>query len=84
MIEFMHELYTVLQLKKKAGGYADNYCELIPEDTDKDGVLELKGTQYVCGWGHSDGLGMATSILKFDINNQKWILRDFTFEEFED
>lgn len=77
-------LYKGNKLRKKTEGSADNYSSLVPKDIDKDGILELKGMQYISGYGHSDGLGMAISVLKYNNKKQKWIVKSMEFEAFDD
>lgn len=76
-------LYVDSKLKELTAGSADNYCELSPEDIDNDGVFELRGTQYVSGFGHSDGIGMVSSILKWSRDKQEWEIKDLSFEKFK-
>ena len=44
----------------------DSLYELLPIDIDKDGVYEIVGRQYVSLIGHSDGIGSAATVLKFN------------------
>jgi len=44
----------------------DTFYEASPEDVDKDGMYEFVCTQYVSLEGHSDYIGDAYSVLKFD------------------
>ncbi len=71
------------KLIKPEEGWVDNYNRLAPEDVDKDGVLELKGQQYVSGYGHSDEIGTLSSVLKWDRKKQNWIVTDIDFKRTE-
>jgi len=80
--EFDNEYYKNGKLIYQLEGFADNYNKLIPKDVDNDGVLELKGSQYISGSGHSDGIGEAYSVLKWDKDNLKWVMKDLSFKSF--
>jgi hypothetical protein len=48
----------------------DSFMEFIPKDVDNDGTFEVACLQYVSLYGHSDGIGYAKSILKFNKNTK--------------
>lgn len=44
----------------------DSFYEFYPVDTDEDGVYEIFCRQYVSLIGHSDGIGCAETVLKYN------------------
>lgn len=44
----------------------DSFYEFVPQDVDGDGVYEIKGKQYTSLIGHSDGIGIANTVLKYN------------------
>ena len=50
----------------------DSFYEFIPKDVDNDGVYEIVCLQYVSLYGHSDHIGDAKSILKFNKKTQQF------------
>ena len=46
--------------------WCDSFCEFVPEDVDGDGIFEIACLQYVSLQGHSDGIGFARTVLKFN------------------
>ena len=57
----------------------DSLYELLPIDIDKDGVYEIVGRQYVSLIGHSDGIGSATTVLKFDKDKSEFAIIETSF-----
>ncbi len=51
---------------------SDSFSEFEPQDIDGDGVFEIVCLQYVSLLGHSDCIGNAKSILKFNSDTQKF------------
>ncbi len=45
---------------------ADSFMEFTSTDIEDDGVFEIKCTQYVSLVGHSDGIGWAKSVIKYN------------------
>ncbi|MCL2014041.1 MAG: hypothetical protein FWG69_03535 [Oscillospiraceae bacterium] len=50
----------------------DSFYEFVPEDIDGDGIYEIVCKQYVSLQGHSDYIGDAESVLKFNPSTQKF------------
>ncbi|MBO7519183.1 MAG: hypothetical protein J6T73_00250, partial [Clostridia bacterium] len=44
----------------------DSFFEFVPQDSDKDGIFEIKCAQYVSLIGHADHIGDAESIIKYN------------------
>ena len=57
----------------------DNFYEFLPVDMDNDGVYEIAGRQYVSLIGHSDGIGSATTVLKFDNYTSEFAIIETNF-----
>ncbi|MBQ5885107.1 MAG: hypothetical protein IIW79_01690 [Clostridia bacterium] len=57
----------------------DSFYEFSPVDIDKDGVYEIVGRQYVSLIGHSDGIGSATTVLKFNNEASKFEIIETSF-----
>lgn len=58
----------------------DSFFEFIPTDTDNDGVYEIVCRQYVSLIGHSDHLGNAKTILKYNNKTSSFEVIDAEFE----
>lgn len=54
------------ELRKDLTIMVDSFCEFVPVDIDGDYVYEIKCRQYVSMIGHSDGIGWATTVLKYN------------------
>ena len=52
--------------------WCDSFREFTPEDVDGDGIFEMVYLQYVSLYGHTDYIGDAKSVLKFNPNTQKF------------
>ena len=57
----------------------DSLYELLPIDIDKDGIYEIMGRQYVSLVGHSDGIGSATTVLKFNNEISEFVIIETSF-----
>ncbi|MBO4468246.1 MAG: hypothetical protein J5766_02985, partial [Clostridia bacterium] len=57
----------------------DSFREFVPEDIDNDGIFEIVCLQYVSLYGHSDYIGDAKSVLKFDFNKKEFIITEAEF-----
>lgn len=62
--------------------WVDPFYEVLPIDFDNDGVYEILCRQYVCLCWHNDGLGTATTILKYDNDADDFNVIDSKFENF--
>ncbi|WP_028547984.1 hypothetical protein [Paenibacillus sp. UNC451MF] len=49
-------------LNTKEQGMIDGFVNLAPEDTDHDGIYELRGVQYISGAWHANVLAQAESV----------------------
>ncbi len=61
----------------------DSFFEFIPDDIDDDGVFEIVCRQYVSLIGHSDHLGNAKTILKYNNKTSSFDIIDAEFEPYE-
>ena len=59
----------------------DSFREFVPEDIDGDGIFEIACLQYVSLYGHSDYIGDAKSVLKFNPNKQEFDIIKVEFIE---
>lgn len=50
----------------------DSFKEFIPEDVDNDDIFEILCLQYVSLYSHTDYIGDAKSVLKFNANTQEF------------
>ena len=57
----------------------DSFREFVPEDTDGDGIYEIACLQYVSLYGHSDYVGDAKSILRFNVQAQQFEVAEASF-----
>lgn len=62
----------------------DSFFEFIPKDIDNDGIYEIVCRQYVSLIGHSDHLGNAKTILKYNNKTATFEIIDAEFEPSED
>lgn len=61
----------------------DSFYEFIPQDVDNDGVYEIKGRQYTSLVGHADGIGIATTVLKYNKEKAAFEVVRSSFEVLE-
>lgn len=61
----------------------DSFFEFIPKDIDNDGVYEIVCCQYVSLIDHSDHLGNAKTILKYNNKTSLFEIIDAEFEPYE-
>jgi len=66
------------------GVMCDSFCEFSPNDIDGDGIYEIVCKQYVSLYSHSDGLGLAESVLRFDEGSQSFEVIDSDFHAWDD
>jgi len=59
--------------------WVDSFCYLNPIDIDNDGVFEIACEQYSCLIDHSDYIGEAKSILKYNAETQVFEVVDAEF-----
>jgi len=62
--------------------HCDGFREFLPQDADGDGVFEIACKQYVSLRGHTDYIGDATSVLKYNAATQKMEVIQAGFEPF--
>lgn len=62
----------------------DSFFDFIPNDVDNDGVYEIVCRQYVSLIDHSDHLGNAKTILKFNNKTASFEIIDAEFEPYEE
>ena len=62
----------------------DSFFEFFPEDIDNDGVYEILCRQYVSLIGHTDHIGDAKTILKYNKKTSSFKIIDAEFEPFEE
>jgi len=62
--------------------WVDPFYEFIPEDVDNDGISEMVCKQYTCIIDHSDYIGTAHSVLKFNTDTQSFEVIDAWFEPY--
>lgn len=60
--------------------WVDSFNRFEPEDTDGDGISEILCRQYTCLYGHTDYIGDAVSVLKYDNDTNKFYVVDAWFE----
>lgn len=60
----------------------DPFCFFEPEDVDHDGISEVVCRQYTSHIGHLDNTGTAHSVLKFNIQTQKFEVIDAWYEPY--
>ena len=46
--------------------WVDSFFEFVPKDVDGDGVSEIKGQQYTSLIGHTDCVGFANTVWKYN------------------
>ncbi len=68
---------------ESVGLLVDSFYHFVPEDVDDDGVYELRCCQYTSLIDHSDYVGTAISILKFDATTNSFVIVDADFEQKE-
>lgn len=66
------------------GIICDSFCEFVPDDIDGDGVYEIVCKQYVSLYSHSDGLGLAESVLKYNVKTRDFEIVDSDFYTWND
>lgn len=82
--EYLGIFYTEEgKLIKEIGIWVDSFYSFSPIDVDKDGVFEIKVCQYVSLNGHSDGIGTAVSVLKYNSDTQEFEVIENEFIENE-
>lgn len=54
------------ELRKDLTIMVDSFCEFVPVDIDGDYIYEIKSRQFVSLIGHSDGIGWAITVLKYN------------------
>jgi hypothetical protein len=57
----------------------DSFYSFEPMDVDEDGVCELIGYQYTSLNGHTDYVGSAKTVLKYDKNKSEFVVIDAKF-----
>ncbi len=62
----------------------DSFFDFTPQDIDNDGVYEIVCRQYVSLIDHSDHLGNAKTILKFNNKTASFEIIDAEFEPYEE
>ena len=63
----------------------DSFYIFTPVDFDNDGVYEIMTAQYCSLWGHSDGIGTAYTILKYDnISGEMRVIKAGFWEYLDD
>ncbi len=62
----------------------DSFFEFIPSDIDDDGVYEIVCRQYVSLIDHTDHIGDAKTILKYNNKTDTFEIIDAEFEPYED
>lgn len=70
------------ELKKDTTIMVDSFAEFVPVDIDGDYVYEIKCKQYVSLIGHSDGIGWANTVLKYNIELECFEIVEASFEPF--
>lgn len=66
--------------KSQYSFFIDSFYEFAPQDVDKDGIYEIACKQYAHLQGHSDYVGDACSILKYNAETQTFEVIDAWFE----
>ena len=61
--------------------WTDSFFEFIPQDLDGDEIFEIKAVQYASLNGHTNYIGNAVSILKYDTQKGTFDIIETTFEE---
>lgn len=61
---------------------ADSFYEFTPLDLDGDGIYEIACRQYTCLIDHTDGIGSAKTVLKFNTETAEFELKKADFELF--
>jgi len=62
----------------------DSFYEFLPTDVDGDRVYEIACRQYVSLIGHSDGIGCAKTVLKYNSDTAAFEIIDASFELFDE
>ena len=62
----------------------DSFCDFLPTDVEGDGVWEIACRQYVSLIGHSDGIGAAKTILKYNPVSSAFEVFQTDFEVYGD
>lgn len=57
----------------------DSFYRFYPKDVDDDGVYEIVAVQYVSLYGHSDGIGFAESVLRYNTATKQFDVVDTRF-----
>lgn len=58
----------------------DSFCKFEPCDIDLDGIYEIICSQYASLYGHSDFVGTAVSVLKYNTNESVFEIVDAYFD----
>lgn len=58
----------------------DSFCEFYAKDVDNDGIYEIACKQYVSLVGHSDFIGWATTVLKYNKASGTFVIVESGFE----
>ncbi len=58
----------------------DSFYEFVPTDIDGDGIFEIKCRQYTSLLGHTDYVGSAVTVLKFNEYSVKFEVASASFE----
>lgn len=61
--------------------WLDSFREFIPEDRDGDGIYEIKAVQYASLYGHTDFIGNAVSILKYNSKTSSFEVIESDWED---
>ena len=59
--------------------YVDSFYSFEPMDVDEDGVYEIIGYQYTSLNGHTDYMGSAKTVLKYDEEKSEFVVVDAEF-----
>lgn len=68
------------KLRKDLNIMVDSFCEFVPVDIDGDHTYEIRCRQYVSLVGHSDGIGWAVTVLKYNNELSCFEIVEATFE----
>lgn len=82
--KYLNSLYDENGEVIKRKIYVDSFFDFIPNDVDNDGVYEIVCRQYVSLIDHSDHLGNAKTILKFNNKTASFEIIDAEFEPYEE
>lgn len=68
---------------QKATILCDSFESFVPLDKDADGIFEIECSQYVSLYGHSDYIGDAKTVLKYNSDLQKMEIIEASFQPYD-